>query len=181
MICYAAQTRPLIAQRMAAAATAGNDAGPRPFPAGRKAPDVASFPSHPWLSGGGKHVCRRSRRRRVERTDDWEQLELLCAWEEQREYERVGAPAGRVRFETAVSGSFFRGWVHLGILVTGVRNPTGARPRRSARGAQGTGAARATPAGRSLVGAGQRRGPGDRRLVPLPHPAGARQGAAARG
>lgn len=28
------------------------------------------------------------KRRRVERTDDWEQLELLCMWEEQREYER---------------------------------------------------------------------------------------------
>ncbi len=32
---------------------------------------------------------RRRRRRRVERTDDWEQLELLCAWEEQIEYERI--------------------------------------------------------------------------------------------
>ena len=28
--------------------------------------------------------------RRVERTEDWEQLELLCAWDEQREYERIG-------------------------------------------------------------------------------------------
>ena len=26
----------------------------------------------------------RRRRRRVERTEDWEQLELLCAWEKQR-------------------------------------------------------------------------------------------------
>ena len=25
----------------------------------------------------------------MERTDDWVQLELLCAWEEQREYERI--------------------------------------------------------------------------------------------
>ncbi len=31
----------------------------------------------------------RRKRRRVERNDDWEQLELLCAWEEQREYERI--------------------------------------------------------------------------------------------
>jgi putative transposase len=31
----------------------------------------------------------RRRRRRVDRTDDWEQLELLCAWDEQREYERI--------------------------------------------------------------------------------------------
>ena len=29
------------------------------------------------------------RRRRVEPTDDWEQLELLCAWDEQAEYERI--------------------------------------------------------------------------------------------
>jgi len=35
--------------------------------------------------GTGKH----RRRRRVEPTDDWEQLELLCAWDEQREYERI--------------------------------------------------------------------------------------------
>ena len=32
---------------------------------------------------------KRRRRRRVEPTDDWEQLELLCAWDEQREYERI--------------------------------------------------------------------------------------------
>ena len=31
----------------------------------------------------------RRRRRRVDPTDDWEQLELLCVWEEQREYERI--------------------------------------------------------------------------------------------
>ena len=31
----------------------------------------------------------RRRRRRVEPTDDWEQLELLCIWEEQKEYERI--------------------------------------------------------------------------------------------
>ena len=29
------------------------------------------------------------RRRRVDRTEDWEELDLLCAWEEQREYERI--------------------------------------------------------------------------------------------
>jgi hypothetical protein len=30
-------------------------------------------------------------RRRVDPTDElrWEQLEILCAWEEQREYERI--------------------------------------------------------------------------------------------
>ena len=31
----------------------------------------------------------RRRRRRLEHTDDWQQLDLLCAWEEQREYERI--------------------------------------------------------------------------------------------
>ncbi len=32
---------------------------------------------------------RKKRRRRVEPTDDWEQLELLCVWDEQVEYERI--------------------------------------------------------------------------------------------
>jgi len=31
----------------------------------------------------------RWKRRRVDPTDEWEQLELLCAWKEQREYERI--------------------------------------------------------------------------------------------
>ena len=31
----------------------------------------------------------RRKRRRVDPTDDWQQLELLCVWEEQREYERI--------------------------------------------------------------------------------------------
>jgi hypothetical protein len=31
----------------------------------------------------------RRRRRPVDHTDDWEQLELLCFWEAQREYERI--------------------------------------------------------------------------------------------
>ena len=31
----------------------------------------------------------RRKRRRIDPTNDWEQLELLCAWEEQREYERI--------------------------------------------------------------------------------------------
>lgn len=51
----------------------------------------------------------RRKRRRVERTDDWEQLELLCAWEEQREYERIrplvlfGEPVRERAAETGVS------------------------------------------------------------------------------
>ena len=32
---------------------------------------------------------RGRRRRRVDATDDWEQLEMLCAWDEQVEYERI--------------------------------------------------------------------------------------------
>ena len=31
----------------------------------------------------------RRKRRRVDPTGDWDQLELLCAWEEQKEYERI--------------------------------------------------------------------------------------------
>ena len=31
----------------------------------------------------------RRRRKRVDPTHEWEQIELLCAWEEQREYERI--------------------------------------------------------------------------------------------
>ena len=31
----------------------------------------------------------RRKRRRVDPTDDWEQLDLLCAWDGQREYERI--------------------------------------------------------------------------------------------
>ena len=38
-----------------------------------------------WRGGS---IAKR-RRRRADPTDDWEQLELLCAWEEQREYERI--------------------------------------------------------------------------------------------
>lgn len=51
----------------------------------------------------------RRKRRRVELTDDWEQLELLCAWEEQREYERIrplvlfGEPVSKRSAETGVS------------------------------------------------------------------------------
>ena len=31
----------------------------------------------------------RRKRLRVDPTEDWEQLELLCVWDEQREYERI--------------------------------------------------------------------------------------------
>ncbi len=51
----------------------------------------------------------RPKRRRVDRTDDWEQLELLCVWDEQREYERLrplvlfGEPVSERAAETGVS------------------------------------------------------------------------------
>ena len=50
------------------------------------------------------------RRRRVEPTDEWEQIELLCAWPEQRDYELtrplvlfVGPAAERATETGAVS------------------------------------------------------------------------------
>jgi hypothetical protein len=46
------------------------------------------FP-HIALRRGSMGQGRRRRRRRVQPTDDWEQLELLWAWDEQREYERI--------------------------------------------------------------------------------------------
>src|SRR5215204_4401348 len=68
---------------------------------------MASFPSHTRLSGGGD--MGRRKRRRVDPTDDWQQLELLCVWEEQREYERIrplvlfGGPVLGRSAETGVS------------------------------------------------------------------------------
>jgi hypothetical protein len=52
-------------------------------------------------------MARASRRRRIEPTDDWEQLELLCLWPEQRDYELIrplvlfGSPASERAQETA--------------------------------------------------------------------------------
>jgi putative transposase len=68
---------------------------------------MAFFPSYTSFSGGGS--MGRRRRRRVDPTDDWEQLELLCAWEEQREYERIrplvlfGGPVPERAEQTGVS------------------------------------------------------------------------------
>lgn len=51
----------------------------------------------------------RRRRRPVDPTDDWEQLELLCFWEAQREYERIrplvlfGRPVPERSTETGAS------------------------------------------------------------------------------
>ena len=54
-------------------------------------------------------MASRPRRRRVEPTDEWEQIELLCGWPEQRDYELIrplvlfGAPADGRSEETGVS------------------------------------------------------------------------------
>jgi hypothetical protein len=51
------------------------------------------------------------RRRRVEPTDQWEQIELLCGWTEQRDYELIrplmlfGASAGGRSRETGASST----------------------------------------------------------------------------
>jgi putative transposase len=60
-------------------------------------------------------MASRPLRRRVEPTEEWEQIELLCGWPEQREYELIrplvlfGVPAdGRSRETGASSGRTLR-------------------------------------------------------------------------
>jgi putative transposase len=54
-------------------------------------------------------LARASRRRRVEPTDDWEQLKLLCLWPEQRDYELIrplvlfGSPASERAQQTGAA------------------------------------------------------------------------------
>jgi Homeodomain-like domain-containing protein len=54
-------------------------------------------------------LARASRRRRVEPTDDWEQLKLLCVWPEQRDYELIrplvlfGSPASERAQQTGAA------------------------------------------------------------------------------
>ena len=54
-------------------------------------------------------MARASRRRRVEPTDDWEQLKLLCLWPEQRDYELIrplvlfGSPASERAQQTGAA------------------------------------------------------------------------------
>jgi hypothetical protein len=51
----------------------------------------------------------RRKRRRLGPTHEWEQIELLCAWEEQRDYERIrplvlfGEPVTERAAETGIS------------------------------------------------------------------------------
>jgi hypothetical protein len=79
----------------------------------------------------------RRRRRRVGPTDDWEQLELLCAWEEQREYERIrplvlfGEPVPERAAETSTSErTLYRRIV--GFKEDGMRSLFGSPPARGA-------------------------------------------------
>src|SRR5215217_3865524 len=59
--------------------------------------------------GGGPGMDAARRRRRVGPTDDWEQLELLCLWPEQRDYELIrplvlfGSPAAERAGETGAA------------------------------------------------------------------------------
>jgi hypothetical protein len=60
-------------------------------------------------------MTSRPRRWRIEPTDEWEQVELLCGWPEQRDYELIrplvlfGAPAdGRSQETGASSGRTLR-------------------------------------------------------------------------
>src|SRR5918994_2658316 len=73
-----------------------------------------SVPAAPQ-SEGGPNMGERRRRSRVEPTDDWEQLQILCAWPEQPAYEEIrpltlfGSPVpGRTR-ETGVGERELRG------------------------------------------------------------------------
>ena len=74
-----------------------------PFPRRHQGP--------PWdgvARGTGKHENGR-RRRRIEPTDEWEHVELLCGWPEQRDYELIrplvlfGGPAAERAEQTGAA------------------------------------------------------------------------------
>jgi hypothetical protein len=74
-----------------------------------------SSPAAKTGAGRGGKMESGPRRRRVEPTDQWEQIELLCGWPEQRDYELIrplvlfGDPAdGRSRETGASSGRTLR-------------------------------------------------------------------------
>jgi putative transposase len=71
---------------------------------------MASFLPHgEAVAGRGGKMASGPRRRRVEPTDDWEQIEVLCGWPEQRDYELIrplvlfGSPADVRAEETGAS------------------------------------------------------------------------------
>ncbi|MDQ3856478.1 MAG: helix-turn-helix domain-containing protein [Chloroflexota bacterium] len=77
----------------------------------------------------------RRKRKRAEHTDDWEQLELLCAWPEQLEYERIrplvlfGDPVPERSAETGVSERTLYRRV-AGFEERGMRSLFGSRPAK---------------------------------------------------
>lgn len=73
---------------------------------------MAFFLSHGEAAAGrGGKMASGPRRRRVEPTDQWEQIELLCGWPEQRDYELIrplvlfGGPADARARETGEASS----------------------------------------------------------------------------
>ena len=80
----------------------------------------------------------RRRRRRVERTEDREQLEILCAWEEQREYERIrplvlfGEPVPERAAQIGTSERALY-WSIAGFEEFGPESPFGSEPAKRAR------------------------------------------------
>src|SRR5215217_486246 len=48
-----------------------------------------SPPTTHYVARGERLMGRRRRRRRIEPTDDWEQIQLLCRWPEQVTYEEI--------------------------------------------------------------------------------------------
>jgi len=77
----------------------------------------------------------RRRRRRVDPTDDWKQLELLCVWEEQIEYERIrplvlfGGPVPERAEQTGVSERTLYRRI-AGFEESGMRSLFGAEPAK---------------------------------------------------
>ena len=77
----------------------------------------------------------RRRRRRVDPTEDWRQLELLCVWEEQREYERIrplvlfGEPVPERATETGASERTLYRKV-AGFEEDGMRSLLGSEPAK---------------------------------------------------
>jgi hypothetical protein len=78
------------------------------------------------------------RGRRVEPTDEWEQIELLCGWPEQRDYELIrpmvlfGAPADGRSQETGESSGRTLLLIHRSAWK--MNSPKFAQPRPSAAG-----------------------------------------------
>ena len=102
---------------------------------GRKPPPVASFAARTRLSSRGERMGRR-KRRCVDPTHEWEQIELLCAWGEQVEYERIrplvlfGEPVPERLAQTGVRNQGGRRSRDLvALVVAGDADPVAAQSR----------------------------------------------------